>query len=198
MTRRGLNSALAVALVVAGFAGCTGNTDGTKHIALTEDTGEAESDLTKAAGLKKLFLEPRRYPFTLAVCPLRIDWTDKRPESVHSVTFTSPLPGVSVKVQKQLEDWPKDRDGADEENAMLRVMREGYAKSEEAGAEEDEAALERADAEAAAALAGDLLLRFLLRQNRGVWHLDAGNYDAAEVSFSEASCRRNKFYDRSG
>ncbi len=43
-----------------------------------------------------------------------------------------------------------------------------------------------ADAEEAAALAGDLLLRFLLRHNRGVWHLDSGNYDAAEVSFGEA------------
>ena len=43
-----------------------------------------------------------------------------------------------------------------------------------------------ADAEAAAALAGDLLLRFYLRQNRGLWHLDTGNYDAAEVAFSEA------------
>jgi tetratricopeptide (TPR) repeat protein len=43
-----------------------------------------------------------------------------------------------------------------------------------------------ADAEAAAALAGDLLLRFFLRLNRGVWHLDSGNYDAAEVSFGEA------------
>ena len=43
-----------------------------------------------------------------------------------------------------------------------------------------------AEAEAAAALAGDLLLRFLLRHNRGVWHLDSGNYDAAEVSFCEA------------
>jgi len=42
------------------------------------------------------------------------------------------------------------------------------------------------DAEEAAGLAGDLLLRFLLRLNRGVWHLDAGNYDAAEVSFDEA------------
>ena len=42
-----------------------------------------------------------------------------------------------------------------------------------------------ADAEAAAALAGDLLLRFTLRLNRGVWHLDTGNYDAAEVSFGE-------------
>ena len=42
------------------------------------------------------------------------------------------------------------------------------------------------DAEAAAALAGDLLLRFLLRLNRGVWHLDSGNYDAAEVAFAEA------------
>ena len=43
-----------------------------------------------------------------------------------------------------------------------------------------------ADAEAAAALAGDLLLRFYLRQNRGLWHLDTGNYDAAEVAFGEA------------
>ena len=43
-----------------------------------------------------------------------------------------------------------------------------------------------ADAEAAAALAGDLLLRFTLRLNRGVWHLDSGNYDAAEVAFGEA------------
>ena len=43
-----------------------------------------------------------------------------------------------------------------------------------------------ADAEAAAALVGDLLLRFHLRQNRGVWHLDTGNYDAAEVAFGEA------------
>ena len=43
-----------------------------------------------------------------------------------------------------------------------------------------------ADAEAAAALAGDLLLRFHLRQNGGVWHMDAGNYDAAQVSFGEA------------
>ena len=43
-----------------------------------------------------------------------------------------------------------------------------------------------ADAEAAAALAGDLLLRFHLRQNRGLWHLDTGNYDAAEVAFGEA------------
>jgi DNA-binding SARP family transcriptional activator/tetratricopeptide (TPR) repeat protein len=42
-----------------------------------------------------------------------------------------------------------------------------------------------ADAEAAAALTGDLLLRFTLRLNRGVWHLDTGNYDAAEVSFCE-------------
>ena len=41
------------------------------------------------------------------------------------------------------------------------------------------------DAEAAAARAGDLLLRFTLRLNRGVWHLDSGNYDAAEVSFGE-------------
>ena len=43
-----------------------------------------------------------------------------------------------------------------------------------------------ADAEEAAALVGDLLLRFHLRQNRGVWHLDTGNYDAAEVAFGEA------------
>ncbi len=43
-----------------------------------------------------------------------------------------------------------------------------------------------ADAEAAAALAGDLLLRLYLRQNRGLWHLDTGNYDAAEVAFGEA------------
>ena len=43
-----------------------------------------------------------------------------------------------------------------------------------------------ADAEAAAALTGDLLLRFHLRQNRGLWHLDTGNYDAAEVAFGEA------------
>jgi len=43
-----------------------------------------------------------------------------------------------------------------------------------------------ADAEAAAALAGDLLLQFYLRQNRGLWHLDTGNYDAAEVAFSAA------------
>ena len=41
-------------------------------------------------------------------------------------------------------------------------------------------------AEAAAALVGDLLLRFLLRLNRGVWHLDAGSYDAAEIAFNEA------------
>ncbi|MCH7857052.1 MAG: AAA family ATPase [Gemmatimonadetes bacterium] len=43
-----------------------------------------------------------------------------------------------------------------------------------------------ADAEAAAALSGDLLPRFHLRQNRGVWHLDTGNYDAAEIAFDEA------------
>ena len=43
-----------------------------------------------------------------------------------------------------------------------------------------------ADAEAAAALTGDLLLRFSLRQNRGLWYLDTGNYDAAEVAFREA------------
>ena len=42
-----------------------------------------------------------------------------------------------------------------------------------------------ADAEAASSLTGDLLLRFTLRLNRGVWHLDSGNYDAAEVSFGE-------------
>ena len=42
-----------------------------------------------------------------------------------------------------------------------------------------------ADAEASASLTGDLLLRFTLRLNRGVWHLDSGNYDAAEVSFGE-------------
>ena len=42
------------------------------------------------------------------------------------------------------------------------------------------------DAEAEAALAGDLLLRFHLRLNRGVWHMDAGDFDAAEVSFDEA------------
>ena len=42
-----------------------------------------------------------------------------------------------------------------------------------------------ADAEAAAAQSGDLLLRFTLRLNRGVWYLDSGNYDAAEVSFGE-------------
>ena len=41
-------------------------------------------------------------------------------------------------------------------------------------------------AEAAAALVGDLLLRFFLRLNRGVWHLDAGSYDAAEIAFNEA------------
>ena len=43
-----------------------------------------------------------------------------------------------------------------------------------------------ADAEAAAALTGDVLLRFHLRQNLGVWHLDTGNFDAAEVAFGEA------------
>ena len=43
-----------------------------------------------------------------------------------------------------------------------------------------------ADAEEEAALVGDLLLRVHLRQNRGVWHLDTGNYDAAEVAFGEA------------
>jgi tetratricopeptide (TPR) repeat protein len=42
-----------------------------------------------------------------------------------------------------------------------------------------------ADAETAAALAGDVLLRSTLHLNRGVWHLDSGNYDAAEVSFAE-------------
>ena len=42
-----------------------------------------------------------------------------------------------------------------------------------------------ADAEAAAALAGDLLLRFHLRHNMGVWHMDSGNFDSAEVSFGE-------------
>jgi tetratricopeptide (TPR) repeat protein len=42
------------------------------------------------------------------------------------------------------------------------------------------------DAEAAATLVGDLHLRFHLRQNRGVWHLDTGNYDAAKVAFDEA------------
>ena len=55
------------------------------------------------------------------------------------------------------------------------------------GSMESERGLELLErAENAAARAGDLLLRFTLGLNRGVWYLETANYAAAEVAFEKA------------
>ena len=133
-------------------AGC-GTTEKLARLPINEETGEVDTDLSQAPGLKEVFEAPRRYPFTVAVCPLRTEWTDQ--EKVHSKIFQSPLPDVVVTNQRKAEGWPDDRDSAEEEEAILQFAQAGYAKSQtqvdqdnaeggEAGGSGEEAAPEEA------------------------------------------------------
>ncbi len=133
----------AVALTAVA-AGC-GSTEKLARIPINEETGELETNLGKAPGLKEAFETPRRYPYTLAVCPLRTEWTDQ--DKVHSKIFQSPLPDVDVTQYPKADGWPDDRDSPEEELAILRVSQAGYAESEATKNEEAAAKAEEATSE---------------------------------------------------
>ncbi|MDC3379306.1 hypothetical protein OAX78_03390, partial [Planctomycetota bacterium] len=77
-SRRIDRSYLAVAALVAGLSACATDDSARleQDIPRQDDDLSVAYDLSQAPKLQEAFERPRRYPFTVAVAPLYIEWTD--------------------------------------------------------------------------------------------------------------------------
>ncbi|MCA8922647.1 MAG: hypothetical protein KDD82_12610, partial [Planctomycetes bacterium] len=138
--------ALCAGLVLLALCAC-GSRELKGHIDLDED-GELVTDLSKVAALEEVYTQPRRYPFTVAVAPLYVEWADggvneAGESTVHPLTLGSPVPGVEVLDHPVSPTWPTGVD-PEEEALILEALRKGFVREEQAGEAEgaapDEAA----------------------------------------------------------
>jgi len=112
--------------VLALLAGCSGDGETRGEFAVRED-GLVEADLSQAPSLEEEFGTPRRYPFTVAVAPLYIEWTEQGREQVHGEVLPSPIPYADVGAHPVAAGWPGTPDSAEEEREIQRVLRERFA-----------------------------------------------------------------------
>lgn len=101
-----LRTGLAVtALAAVAWAGGCGSaeTDSSETVGrliVDEDTGKPIPDVSLAQQLQEAFADPRRYPFTIAVCPLQTDFWDaqeKTPCSTRPSTTRSTSPATTCR-----------------------------------------------------------------------------------------------------
>ncbi|MCO5170355.1 MAG: hypothetical protein M9894_28800 [Planctomycetes bacterium] len=80
--------------------------------------------------IQPIFQQPRRYPFTVAVAPLYVDWADggrvDGTSTVHRETLNTPIPGDDPRQQARAAAWPRGSDSPDEEMLILQATRAGF------------------------------------------------------------------------
>lgn len=98
-----------------------------KGHAIKDDDGELVTDLSRIPELRRTAFEnPRRYPFTVAVAPLYVDWSDggaqEGDSTVHGETLPSQLPLDDPRGHPRARGWPGNED-PDEEAQILLALR---------------------------------------------------------------------------
>ena len=125
--------ALGLALALVSLAGCSSDGDTTAAseslIPVDQDQpGGVEADLAQARGLQPVLEKPRRYPFTIAVAPLLIEFGKNQVRFDTDLKDPLPImPPERIAKLTQAEGWPADRDWPEEERAILTVLRDGFA-----------------------------------------------------------------------
>ena len=92
------------------------------HAPLDED-GELTADLALARDAT--FTSPRRYPFTVAVAPLYLDWPPEDTTPLHGETLPSQLPLDDPARYPPSQGYPAGSDPPEEEEAIRRALSRG-------------------------------------------------------------------------
>jgi hypothetical protein len=96
---------------------------------VVDDEGRVALDLAHK-DVRPIFDQPRRYPLTIAVAPLYMDWADggsiEGESTVHQVELATPIPGDDPRLQAAVTTWPAGSDAAEEEVLIQRATVAGF------------------------------------------------------------------------
>lgn len=144
-----LRTGLAVtALAAVAWAGGCGSaeTDSSETVGrliVDEDTGKPIPDVSLAQQLQEAFADPRRYPFTIAVCPLQTDFWDAQEKTpLFDQTLDDPIDIAGYDLPNDRRrftqaGWPTNADL--DSVAVIEALRAGRAAAGESEAAETEA-----------------------------------------------------------